>query len=68
MATIMSSGGADGTTRRCDARCHKATQAECKCICGGRYHGCARIQSEAPRTVIDKDTLSAYDFSEEMKL
>lgn len=72
MATIMSSGGADGTTRRCDAHCHKATQPECKCICGGRYHGCARDQSEGPRDVIeaelmhrglDKDTLSAEEKS-----
>lgn len=28
-----------GRMNRCDARCHNAKRAKCKCICGGRYHG-----------------------------
>jgi hypothetical protein len=44
MATIMSGGGAmggpNGGDRRCDAKCHTATEPECDCICGGAYHGC----------------------------
>lgn len=69
MATIMSYSSSDGT-RRCDARCHQATQPECECICGGRYHGCARGRSDGPRTVVeaelmhrglDKDALSSEE-------
>lgn len=28
-------------TRRCDGKCHEAKSpaSECKCICGGRFHG-----------------------------
>lgn len=33
----------NGETRRCDARCHNAKQPRCKCICGGRFHGAARV-------------------------
>lgn len=69
MATIMSYSDSDGT-RRCDARCHKATQPECECICGGRYHGCARDRGRGPDDVLDaelmlrgldKDALSAEE-------
>ena len=35
MATILISS--DG--RRCDATCHQAERAECRCICNGTYHG-----------------------------
>lgn len=39
MATIMTQGNSEGT-RRCDGTCHKAKKKACKCICGGRFHGC----------------------------
>jgi hypothetical protein len=45
MATIMSQSGAYGSARRCDARCHHATGLRCHCICGGRYHGAAVLES-----------------------
>jgi hypothetical protein len=45
MATIMYESGGYGLTRRCDARCHHATGLRCHCICGGRYHGAAVIES-----------------------
>lgn len=25
--------------RRCDERCHNAKRDECRCWCGGRFHG-----------------------------
>jgi hypothetical protein len=38
MVTLLSVGNSEGE-RRCDARCHQATEPDCDCICGGRYHG-----------------------------
>jgi hypothetical protein len=38
MVTLLSVGNSEGE-RRCDARCHDATEPDCDCICGGRYHG-----------------------------
>ncbi len=38
MVTLLSVGNSEGE-RRCDARCHEATEPDCDCICGGRYHG-----------------------------
>ena len=29
----------DEGDRRCDERCHNATDPRCDCICNGRYHG-----------------------------
>ena len=29
--------------RRCDATCHRAEGADCRCICNGRYHGKGQI-------------------------
>jgi len=40
MATVFTVGNGEGD-RRCDARCHEATQPECDCVCGGRFHGAA---------------------------
>ena len=42
MATVMSWGNSEGEKGRCDAKCHNATNAECHCMCGGRYHGAGR--------------------------
>jgi len=36
--TLIVVGNSDGQ-RRCDARCHNASEAKCDCVCGGRNHG-----------------------------
>lgn len=38
MATLLSEPTAKGT-RRCDARCYNARLPECRCCCGGKFHG-----------------------------
>jgi hypothetical protein len=58
VATIMSGSGKDGRQRRCTSRCHHAEGPDCDCICGGRYHGCARsIGSGEPKTIIDAELM-----------
>ncbi len=37
--TLVVAGNSDGVYGRCDAKCHNATEPECHCICGGRFHG-----------------------------
>ena len=46
--TIMSQHGAGGGVkgRRCDGTCHNAKKPNCKCICGGRYHGAGDMAQE----------------------
>lgn len=39
MTTILTVGDNSGRRRRCDATCHDAIEAVCRCICNGRYHG-----------------------------
>lgn len=39
MTTLITQGGSEGASRRCDARCHGAVGRECDCVCGGRLHG-----------------------------
>lgn len=38
MTTLLTLATARGT-RRCDARCYNARLPECRCICGGKFHG-----------------------------
>lgn len=38
MTTLLIVGNSE-SSRRCDAKCHQATEPNCDCICGGRYHG-----------------------------
>lgn len=38
MTTLLIVGNSEGS-RRCDAKCHDATEPDCDCVCGGRYHG-----------------------------
>jgi hypothetical protein len=45
MVTLITFGNSVGT-RRCDARCHDATEPNCDCICGGRNHGVGLEQAE----------------------
>jgi len=37
MTTLIKSGD-----RVCNASCHYARFSTCRCVCGGRYHGCGR--------------------------
>lgn len=37
--TLIQVSHSDGTTRRCDARCYRAKNAKCHCVCGGANHG-----------------------------
>jgi hypothetical protein len=54
MATVLIIHNSDGS-RRCDAKCHDATEPECDCICGGRYHG---KTSEGAMNLIHEDVQS----------
>lgn len=54
MTAILSVGNSEGT-RRCDARCHQATEPDCDCICGGRYHGCGSTDLARQRLADDLD-------------
>ncbi len=46
MATLIAVYGKDGKCQgRCDAKCYKAKQPSCDCICGGRNHGCGKKQA-----------------------
>lgn len=38
MATLIWARG-NGWRRRCDAKCYEAEGRECRCVCGGRFHG-----------------------------
>jgi len=37
--TIIAVYNNNGCVGRCDAHCHEATEPDCQCICGGKYHG-----------------------------
>ena len=37
--TLISVGGHEGETGRCDEKCYNATQRKCTCCCGGMNHG-----------------------------
>lgn len=37
--TVMQWGNSEGIQGRCDAKCHNASEPQCDCMCGGRYHG-----------------------------
>ncbi len=39
--TLITASNPGKWSRRCDATCHDAQSLirECKCICGGKYHG-----------------------------
>jgi len=58
MATIFAVYSSDGCVGRCDARCHNATGIECKCICGGAFHGVgSKIAWEDRKTLTDDEIL-----------
>jgi hypothetical protein len=37
--TLITIENDEGTYRRCDAKCHNATEPDCRCICLGLFHG-----------------------------
>ena len=39
MATLIAVYNSEGCVGRCDAKCYKATEPQCVCICGGMNHG-----------------------------
>jgi hypothetical protein len=39
MVTLISYQSSGGDQGRCDAKCYKAQEPDCDCICGGRNHG-----------------------------
>lgn len=53
MATIMTYRSSGGSRGRCDAKCHRAHHPDCKCICGGRYHGAANQPGGVEKAVHD---------------
>lgn len=58
MATIFSVRNSDGCVGRCDAKCHEATGFDCKCICGGAFHGVgSEIAWEDRKLLIDDEIL-----------
>jgi len=60
MATIFAVYNSEGCVGRCDARCHEATQPECKCICGGAFHGVgSKIAREDRKTLTDDEILES---------
>ena len=54
MSTLLTVGDSEGS-RRCDAKCDEATEADCDCCCGGRYHGRG---IDAARALIHADVLA----------
>jgi hypothetical protein len=59
MATLITYGNSEGT-RRCDARCHDATEPNCDCICGGRNHGVGLKQAEKNTRELAEEWIDEY--------
>jgi len=58
MATIFSVVTLLGCVGRCDSQCHEATQPECKCICGGAFHGVgSKVAWEDRKTLTNDEIL-----------
>ena len=56
MATILAVYNSNGCAGRCDARCHEAVNDECRCICGGAFHGVgSKIAWEDRHTLTDDE-------------
>lgn len=45
MSTMISTRSSSGESRRCDAKCHDATEEKCDCVCGGINHGVGEKQA-----------------------
>ena len=58
MTTIYSIHDGFGCIGRCDSKCHNAENPECKCCCGGAFHGVGTDIAVADRnTLTDEDIL-----------
>lgn len=45
MVTLIEVYNSDGLVGRCDAKCYKAHEPECTCVCGGANHGACLNQA-----------------------
>lgn len=45
MTTLISVYNSEGCVGRCDAKCHKASEPDCNCVCGGMNHGAGSKQA-----------------------
>lgn len=64
MATLIIAENPGKWRRQCDAKCHMATEPECSCICGGRFHGKGRTPGaleQAVRETSDEFLLHELD-------
>ena len=70
MTTIYAVYNSDGCVGRCDAQCHEATGPECRCICGGAFHGVgSKIAWADRKTLTDAEILeNAQDLNKGGKL
>ena len=60
MATIISVNHTNGTISRCDARCHEAVTPDCKCICGGAFHGVGSAIAMQDRFTLAADEVETH--------
>ena len=59
MATVIAVYNSEGCVGRCDARCHEAKGFDCKCICGGAFHGVGeKIAREDCRDITDEEIIT----------
>ncbi len=56
MTTLITAENPGKWSRRCDAKCHMATEPACDCICGGRYHGKGRTPGALEAAVLETST------------
>lgn len=45
MTTLIAMYNSEGCIGRCDAKCYKAAEPECDCICGGLNHGAGKAKA-----------------------
>jgi len=57
--TIIAVYNSRGCVGRCDAKCHNATKPDCRCICGGAFHGIATTPTQEEREAITDDEIIA---------
>ena len=57
--TVIQRQTVAGRTRTCNGTCHKAEHRNCRCICLGRWHGCATVKSgkSQPKTIEEAEAL-----------
>lgn len=60
MVTLIAVYDSDGLVGRCDARCYKAHELECACICGGANHGAGLDQAMENTRQLAESWLEEY--------